>query len=91
MSERLGPYVIQGEQGYKTVHGWSRQRAMALSFDDEVSARDWINSSRPRIGTVQCVPFDAEAEAVERNTIGLMPAPVQRSASDYDPFNDGPG
>lgn len=89
--EQLGPWVIEGPLGYRTTYGWSRLRSAALSFDDQVSARDWFMSSQPRIGEVKNVPFDAEAADRERQGNNLPPAAMhQRHASDYDPHNDGP-
>jgi hypothetical protein len=91
MTERLGPYVIKGPLGYRSGHGWTKQRGMALSFEDPVSARDWLATCRPRIGTVENSPWTAEIEEAERTRMNLpMGAMALRSASDYDPFNDGP-
>lgn len=91
MSEQLGPWVIEGPAGYRTPYGWSKMRASALSFDDQRGARDWFLTTQPRIGEVKCVPFNAEAEHIERINHNLpLVAAQARHANDYDPFNDGP-
>lgn len=85
----LPPYCIRNPAGeYRTMVGWSRFRGDALSFDDEVSAKNWINATPLIAGTVAREPFDTDRQAVERAGAGLMPAvnlTTGMAQSDYDP------
>jgi hypothetical protein len=88
MSERLPPWVIRNDQGlYCSMVGWTRHRYQALSFDDAVSARDWIAATPAIKGSVTNEPFDATAEALSRAGAGLEPVvPLTSMARhDYEP------
>jgi hypothetical protein len=85
---RLPPFVIVNAAGqYRTANGgWSKHRQEAISFDDAVSATQWLQpttAAKRLDATVQQVPFDIDAT---RAAAGLPPVPLDaQHRSEFDP------